>query len=272
VSGPAATDALVAQFWEDGACCLRGAFEAGWIEHLRAAVEEDLANPGPIALDYTRPGRPGRFFGDIGLWAIKPAFRAFVEQSPAAEIAQRFLGSRKVNLLYDHLFVKEPGTTERTPWHQDQPYWPVAGRQVLSIWLALDPVTEASSGVVYVKGSHRWTQRFRPSHFGGEDVYRDLPGEPFPDIEAERDRHAFLRWDCEPGDCILHHALTLHGAPGNSSSERRRRAYATRWTGDDVTYAPVKGQPRITVETPQLVPGAPLAGPVFPQLWPRSGR
>jgi ectoine hydroxylase-related dioxygenase (phytanoyl-CoA dioxygenase family) len=260
---------LVRQFWDEGAVCLRGAFDARWVEHLRAAVEEDLAKPGPIAHEDTPAGKTGRFLGDIGLWAVKPAFRAFVEDSPAAEIAQQFLGSRKVNLLYDHLFVKEPGTAERTPWHQDQPYWPVAGRQIVSLWVALDHVDQASSGVLYVKGSHNWTERYRPSHFGGKDPYKDMPGEPFPDIDAEPERYAFLSWDCAPGDCLVHHALTMHGAPGNRSNARRRRAYATRWTGDDVTYAPVPGQPRITVEAPNLEPGDPLEGPVFPRVLPR---
>jgi ectoine hydroxylase-related dioxygenase (phytanoyl-CoA dioxygenase family) len=47
----------------------------------------------------------------------------------------------------------KPITAERTPWHQDQPYWAVTGRQVASIWLPLDPV-DRSASIRYVKGSH----------------------------------------------------------------------------------------------------------------------
>ena len=44
--------------------------------------------------------------------------------------------------------------------------------------------------------------------------------------------------DSEPGDVVVHHVMTLHGAPGNAHSDRRRRGLATRWCGDDAVYDP----------------------------------
>lgn len=266
---PIAQDQVDA-FWRDGACCLRGMIDQHWIGRLRAAVEDDLRGPGPLAIEYAKNG--GRFLGDIGVWAIRPELRAFVFESPAAEIAATFLRAERVRFFYDHLFVKEPGTAERTPWHQDQPYWPVAGRQVLSIWLALDDVTLDSSGMEYVKGSHAWGKTFRPRHFSGaDDPYKDLPGEPIPDFDALRGEHTFLSWDMKAGDCLLHHAMTVHGSAGNATSNQRRRAYATRWVGEDATYAPRAGQPRLTIDPIPLSPGDPLECAVFPCVLPRSG-
>lgn len=267
-------DADVDAFWRDGVICLRGLFDADWIEHMRDAVEDDLANPGPLAREYaTKAGQ--RFLGDIGAWAVKPGLRKYVEESPAAEIAARMLRSRKVNFLYDQLFVKEPGTAAVTPWHQDGPYWPVKGDQILSIWLALDDVTVESSGVEYIKGSHRWGREFRPIHFGGDtEAYKMMPGEILPDIDALRKEPGntlqIVNWDMKAGDCLLHHCMTVHGAPGNASSTQRRRAYATRWTGDDVVYAPRNGQASITIDKPTIQPGEPIDCAVFPRLWPRQ--
>ena len=266
-------DADVDAFWRDGVICLRGLFDADWIAHMRAAVEDDLAHPGPLAREYaTQKGQ--RFLGDIGAWAVKPGLRRYVEESPAVEIAARMLRSRQVNFLYDQLFVKEPGTAAVTPWHQDGPYWPVKGDQILSIWLALDDVTVESSGVEYIKGSHRWGREFRPIHFGGDtEAYKMLPGETLPDIDALRKEPGstldIVNWDMQAGDCLLHHCMTVHGAPGNASSTQRRRAYATRWTGDDVVYAPRQGQANITIDTPTCLPGEPIDCAVFPRLWPR---
>ena len=265
------SDEEVASFWRDGALCLRGLFGAAWVEHMREAVEEDLANPGPLAREYGKNG--GRFLGDIGAWAVKPGLRRFVEKSPAAEIAARLLKSHKVNFLYDQLFVKEPGTAAITPWHQDGPYWPVRGDQILSIWFALDDVTVESSGVEYLKGSHRWGKEYRPVSFAGDaEMYRMLPGDTLPDIEAMRGQFEVMNWDMKAGDCLIHHCMTVHGAPGNASSTRRRRAYATRWTGDDVVYAPREGQAAISVEPPTIAPGEPIDCAVFPRLWPRPER
>ena len=41
------TDAEIAQYRSDGAICLRGAFSLDWIGRLRAAVDADMAAPGP---------------------------------------------------------------------------------------------------------------------------------------------------------------------------------------------------------------------------------
>ncbi|MDG2480687.1 MAG: phytanoyl-CoA dioxygenase family protein, partial [Alphaproteobacteria bacterium] len=125
----------------DGIVCLRQAFPLEWIDFLRDAVEVAMNDPGPYAEEYAKPGG-GRFFGDLELAQRHEAFMQFTLESPAAEIAGRVMGSKRINFFYDQLLVKEPGANERTPWHQDLPYWAVAGRQVCSIWLPLDPVTK----------------------------------------------------------------------------------------------------------------------------------
>ena len=158
------TDAEIAQYRSDGAICLRGAFSPDWIERLRAAVDADMATPGPMVRINTPKDAPGLFFVDFQLWQRHPDARAFVYESPAREIAARLMGSDEVVYYHDHLLVKEPGTQERTPWHHDQPYYPIDGEQVVSLWLPLDPVDRATC-VEYVKGSHRWGRWFQPKFF-----------------------------------------------------------------------------------------------------------
>ena len=83
--------------------------------------------------------------------------------------------SATVNLLYDQLFVKEPGSSERTPWHQDLPYWPVEGDQILSIWVPFDAATPDNGVVTYVKGSHLWGQKYRPWRLKTYIAFSDEP-------------------------------------------------------------------------------------------------
>ena len=70
-------DADVARYREDGAVCLRGAFDIGWIERLRAAVDADMAAPGPMVRRNTPEGAPGLLFVDFQLWQRHDAARAF---------------------------------------------------------------------------------------------------------------------------------------------------------------------------------------------------
>lgn len=226
-------------FARDGVIVLRQAAGAPWRARLAAAVEDDIRQPGPFYHGYAAEGG-GRFHGNLRLWEHHPTLREYCLHSPLPGIAQQLFGSKKVNLLYDQLFVKEPGTGNRTRWHNDQPYWPVRGTQVLSIWLALDPTTAQTGALEFVRGSHLWNRWFQPEVFGqteAHDQYERNPNyEPIPDIDAKRSDYDIVTWDLEPGDAYVFHGLTVHGAGGNATNDRRRRGYTVRYTGDDALY------------------------------------
>ena len=248
----------------DGVACLRRIFPRDWLEFLAGAVDEAMANPGPHAEEYEAEHGSGRFFGDLEMAERLPSFRRFVLESPAAEIAGRLMGSTRINFLYDQLLVKEPGTAARTPWHQDQPYWAVSGRQVCSLWLPLDPVPENVS-VEYVCGSHHWPE-YNPAHFADGSAYADTGLPPLPQIESERAKHRIASFEMQPGDLLAFQAMVVHGAPGNSGSHRRR-AVSTRWTGDDARYCVRRGEVSIPTADPGLKHGDRMDCARFPLVW-----
>lgn len=263
------TDDEIRAFREEGVVLLRGLFDADWVAHLRAAAEKGLSKPTVFGEELAQArGDGGRFFHDTFMWRQDAACRHFVFESPAAEIAARAMGAGRAHIFFDQWLIKEPGSPTRTPWHHDLTYWPIQGSQVATLWLALDPVTAESGAVEYVKGSHRWGQRYKPATFSGDHDYSEhLP--PVPDIDARRAELEILQFEMAPGDCTLHHGLMVHGAPGNQRNDRRRRASVTRWAGEDVTYAPragLQGMP----QDPGIASGAPLSGPLWPQVWPRG--
>jgi ectoine hydroxylase-related dioxygenase (phytanoyl-CoA dioxygenase family) len=252
----------------DGVVCLHGMFDLGWIDYLREAVDAVLAAPGAHAEEYGAAGAKGRFFGDLDLWKRLPAFRAYALHSPAAAIAGEVMGSGKINIFYDQLLVKEPQTQERTPWHQDQPYWAVDGWQVCSVWLPLDIVPKETC-VEFVRGSHRWGPHC-PHHFVDGSSYRDTGLPELPDIASDRASYDIVSWALEPGDCLVFQAMIVHGAPGNASTQHRRRALSTRWTGDDARYVKRQGEVAIPLSDPGLLPGAAMDSEAFPVVWRRT--
>jgi len=248
----------------DGVVCIRGAFSSAWLSFVSDAVEEAIASPGPHAQEFGTSNGSGRFFGDIEVSLRLPRFRRFALESPAGEIAGRIMGASRVNFFYDQLLVKEPGASERTPWHQDQPYWAISGYQVCSVWLPLDPISEEIS-VEYVCGSHRWPE-FNPYHFVDGRPYAGTGLPPLPDIEADRHLYKIIRFAMQPGDCLVFQALIVHGAPGNTGRQRRR-ALATRWAGDDARYCRRSGEIAIPTQDPGLVHGDHLDCERFPLVW-----
>jgi len=262
------TSEQIQSFARDGAVCLRGVFADHWIQNLREWTDIAMSNPGPYAEEYTAKGKAGRAFNDLDLARRHEGFRDFVQSSPAAQIAGEMMGSSKVNFFYDQLIVKEPNTKERTPWHQDQPYWAVDGTQVCSLWTPLDPIAKDVC-VQYVAGSHRWGPH-NPHHFSDDRPYDGTGLPELPDIDKNLDRYSLLMWDMEPGDCIVFHGMTVHGAPGNSSGSTRRRALATRWTGDDVRYKVLPGEVGAPTRDPGLQDGACMDCDDFPIIWRAS--
>jgi ectoine hydroxylase-related dioxygenase (phytanoyl-CoA dioxygenase family) len=264
------TDTDVAAYERDGVVCLRGAFDAVWVGILCEAVERDLLEPGPHATNFAEGSTAGKFFGDMFMWRRDNDFRLAALASPAGEIAAAMMRSENVDFFYDQLFVKEPGTAHPTPWHQDQPYWPVSGQQITSVWIALDDIDLSNGAVEFIAGSHRWGVNYRPTpfHKGHQAKFTSSDLTEIPDIDAERSKYDIRSWTMEPGDCLVFHAMIVHGAPGNDTPGARRRGLSLRYTGDDARYDPRPGTFQFPYK-PDLTPGAPMTCDLFPRVWPR---
>lgn len=268
---PILTERNVAEYTNDGVTCLRAVLSPAEIEAAQDAVDRNLREPAPWTVDYETREKKGRFFMGMFIWKTDPTLRELVLHSRLPRMACGLLQAEKVNLFYDQLFVKEPGTANPTPWHNDLPYWPIKGTQVISFWIALDEVTRESGAVEYIRGSHRWERWFQPRTFSGPNNYEINPEyEPMPDIDAARASYDIVSYDMAPGDVIAFHGMTVHGSGGNASANRRRRGYSLRYTGDDVVYAPRRGTFQWTVYNPGLEPGAPLDCELFPVVYRRE--
>jgi ectoine hydroxylase-related dioxygenase (phytanoyl-CoA dioxygenase family) len=254
-----------------GATCLRGVVSDAWRSRIADAIEADIRDPGPNRHNYQI--RKGRFHGNSVCWPRHPDLMDYVFNSPLPEIAARLLGSEKINLLYDQLFIKEPGTEAPTPWHHDHCVWPLKGHQVISFWLALDRVDEVSGRVEFVAGSHRWEGLFQPEPFakGGFGGERDPRFKPMPNIAEHRSRYEIIGWNLEPGDVVAFFSRTVHGASGNAATDRRRRGYTARYCGDDVTYDTTFKCPPWLVN-PALADGDALDSDLFPVVWSNGKR
>lgn len=258
----------VGRYRDDGIVILRGTF-AEWVEPLRGGVEKLLASPGPLERTYRPADGSAPFFQDFCNWRRIPEFRAFVYESPAAALAARLMGSRTARFFHDHVLVKEPGTSVPTPWHQDQPYYCVEGSQSVSFWIALDPVSRETVPE-YVAGSHRWGKNFRPTRFDGTPLYAQDGFEPLPDIESRRAELRIVGEAMQPGDALAFHFRTVHGAPANRSTGRRR-GFSSRWVGDDATFADRGGMTSPPFPDLKLRHGDPLDAPEFPIVYRLSG-
>ena len=267
---PASVDEeLIDAFETDGVVCLRGVLGMEELEAARRGIDSVLASPGPLAMTASRPDDPGRFVEDFCRWGDVPEIEAVARSPRLAAAVAALLHTTELRLYHDHVLVKEPGTRQRTPWHQDQPYYNVDGTQGVSVWLPVDPVPVDASLEV-VAGTHRgpWLM---PRTFMDNEArwFPDGSLEELPDIDADPDSFTIRRWALEPGDAVVFHMLSVHGAPG-FVGPGRRRVLSVRYVGDDVRHAPRpwRTSPPFEGLADELPAGARLDHELFPVVWP----
>jgi len=237
------TEADIERFDQDGAIVLRDVFSQEWVQKVKEGIQINLANPSKYSEKLALKEGQGAYFNDYCNWQTIQQFKDFAFNSPAAEIAAKLMNSQYSVFYHEHVLNKEPGTEKKTPWHQDQAYYPVDGFKVLSIWMPVDPVSQKAS-VKFIRGSHKWGKWFHPRKFASENNYpvenEDSDGKIFHNVpveEIESGKFEVLSWACDPGDCVVFHGMTIHGAKGNHSTSVERRVLSTRWVGEGTTIS-----------------------------------
>jgi ectoine hydroxylase-related dioxygenase (phytanoyl-CoA dioxygenase family) len=265
---PVTTAADREAFQRDGAVCVRALFTPSEVAMMARGIEANLAAPGPLAQVASPKGDPGFFVEDFCNWQRIGEYGELLRTSRLAQAAGELMGARTVRLYHDHLLVKEPRTAQKTPWHQDQPYYNIEGRDNISAWIPVDPVSREAT-LEFIAGSHRgpW---YMPRSFMTAQAKWFQPGElaELPDLAADPVRYPVLGWDLSPGDAVFFHMLTLHGSPGVPGSGRRR-VLSVRMLGDDIRHAPRpwKTSPEFPGLADELPAGAPMDHALFPVLW-----
>lgn len=267
------TPELVDQFNRDGVVMLPQALHPEWLLAIELALGRIMGDAGQTKHKFFE-GLPGEFTETIRNFDVAPELQRMIYDSPVADIIGAIIGSENIWYYSDEFFVKQGGACERTPWHQDTPYWPLEGKQIASAWISLDPLPK-SECLEYVAGTHLGPMfdGFSPPDVAEDPTLphygEDLPR--LPDIEADRDAFNIVSWDITPGDVIIAHPSVLHGG-GPTSVNSQRRAITIRCYGDDIVFA-TRPPTRPTVPlTPglslSLKPGDPLRSPYYPRLRP----
>jgi ectoine hydroxylase-related dioxygenase (phytanoyl-CoA dioxygenase family) len=272
MSEPIVGAELTEAFASDGVVCVRQVLNASELADAVAAIDAVLADPGPLAQVASGPDDPGTFTEDFCRWQQIPAIERLARYSRVPAIAAALLGTEQVRFYHDHVLVKEGGTRQPTPWHQDQPYYNVDGPGV-SAWIPVDPVP-AGGCLEIVAGTHRgpWliprTFLLREAKWFPEGSLAEIP-----DIEADRDAYDIRRFDLEPGDAIFFDFLSVHGAPGYPFSGRRR-VLSLRYLSAAARHAPRawRTSPPFDGLDAELPAGAVMDHSLFPLVWPGRAR
>jgi ectoine hydroxylase-related dioxygenase (phytanoyl-CoA dioxygenase family) len=261
-------DGLAEAFARDGVVCVRAVLDGEQIDAAARGIAAVLARPGPLAQVASGADDPGAFTEDFCRWPEIPEIARLARHSRVPAIAAALMATPQVRLYHDHVLVKEGGTRQRTPWHQDQPYYNVDGHGV-SAWIPVDPVPQAGC-LELVAASHRGPWLMPRTFLRGEARwFPEGSLAELPDIEADRGAFDIRSYELAPGDAIFFDFLTVHGAPG-FPYRGQRRILSLRYLSANARHAPRRWRtsPPFDGLEAELAPGAVMDHPLFPVVWP----
>lgn len=161
-------------------------------------------------------------------------------------------------LLWDGAFIiKEPRTAKFVSWHQDLTYWGIGpADEIVSVWLALSPVTPENGCMRVVPGTHRDGIAPHEDRFEADNVLSRGQA-----LTGGCDEGSAVDVVLAPGQMSLHHGQVVHGSNPNASGERR--------IGLNFQFiSPGVRQTGIDDDTAMLVRGVDTAGHFAPEPRP----
>ena len=118
-------------------------------------------------------------------------------------------------VLASRFWIKEPHDGRYVSWHQDVTYFGLDPQRLVTVWLALTPVTATNGCMRVLPGTHRDGVR---EHVQTRDPANLLArGQRVEGLDEASAREVLL----EPGELSLHDGLVLHSSEPNESSDRR---------------------------------------------------
>jgi len=238
------------------------------------ASAEEIASYRPVIRDaaerHNRETRPleeretyGKAFLQVpNLWTVDEGVKAFTLAARFARVAAELLQVEGVRLYHDQALFKESGGG-KTPWHQDQFYWPIDGPYTITMWMPLVDVTFESGSMSFASGTHL---RGHLEELAISDE-SDARYEKMVETEGLR---VCNYGSMSAGDATFHAGWCLHAAPPNVT-DAMREVMTVIYFSDGVRAAEprnVNQRSDLAGWMPGVEPGDLAASPLNPLLWP----
>lgn len=184
---------------------------------IRRFLSDIVPGQSPVEIYYEDMDRPATCKQIQHLENHGRDFSNLMFNSRFESLAEALLGepAQGKNLQY---FNKSSQHSLPTPPHQDGHYFMLSPCRALTMWLALDSADEETGCLRVQPGSH--LHGLRPHSPSGTLGFSQC----IPDYPSDQERQQEVALPAEPGDLLVHDAMTIHCANHNRSSKRNRQA------------------------------------------------
>lgn len=148
------------------------------------------------------------------LWTLDEAARRFTFAKRFGKVAADLMGVDGVRIFHDQALFKESGAI-RTPWHQDQFFWPLDSDKMITMWMPLvDVPAEIGGTMSFVSGSHKLG-------YLGDFPISEESDAAFAKMIDDTGLKVETHGAAVAGDATWHSGWSLHMAPANPTGNIR---------------------------------------------------
>mmetsp|Transcript_47772 Transcript_47772/g.109946 ORF Transcript_47772/g.109946 Transcript_47772/m.109946 type:complete len:294 (+) Transcript_47772:99-980(+) len=176
----------------------------------------------------------------VNIFKADRAFAALATSAHIGQLVASLAGWRGARLVQDQVWYKPPGAGPLV-FHRDSTYFEdYFEATVVTVWVALDPMTQEVGPLEYASGSHRWGDE----HLGLTKQFFDTDRRAMLDDAARREglgpnEVAIVPVIVERGGAGLHDGRTWHGSGPNHSADQPRRGVGLHYIpAECVTFKP----------------------------------
>jgi len=253
-----------ASFQSEGFVRLNGVASPQEVSAYRQAIRSTTYGLNTNTKKMEERSTYDKAFIQVGnLWEKHESCKRFSFARRFAKVAADLLGVSGVRMYHDQALFKEGGGG-RTPWHQDQFYWPLDNNNCVTMWMPLLDITADMGTMTFARGSQRL------GYLG--DIPISDESEKFYE-ELVKDR-GFALWnagDMNAGDATFHYGYTVHGAP-NNKTPNPREVMTVIWIAENTRIIEPKNfaqKADLAKWFPGLKPGDLAASPLNPVVYSR---
>lgn len=206
---------VCSDFDRDGVVTLRRLYTREEVALLRVELERYILDDLPFKPADARTLEPdGRSVRN--LWRLEryhPAFCSKLARPDLLGLVSQLVQGEP-DLVAVETFNKPARVGSGVPYHQDNAYFCQTPPHMLTVWIALDAVTQENGPVYYIKGSHtNGVLPTLPTGVKGNSIGLAHP----PVIPLDEQFCGVL----QPGDALIHHCQTVHHSAANASDKPR---------------------------------------------------
>jgi len=205
--------ALITDYERDGVVRIKGFLDTTELKLICEEIGKYIRDIAPslesTEVTFEADGKTAR-----NLWRMEkhsPFFNNFSKNPRILDFVKELVHGQPINLGVE-TFNKPARIGSAVPAHQDNAYFCQSPPDVLTVWIAMDPVTDANGPVFYERGSHQLG--LLPHKASGVKGNSIGLAEPF---DFSNKMSGLL----EPGDALIHHCQTIHYSEPNRTDAPR---------------------------------------------------